>query len=66
MKKQYKLESITSGELFRVEICLNKIVGKDKFTLDKDKSLLTIDCGDEEFEKVKEEINKINEDIELN
>lgn len=64
MKKLYKLDNISSGELFRVEALLKKLVSNDKYSLNKEKQTLTID-GDVEFSNIESEILKINEDIDI-
>ena len=64
MKKLYKLDNISSGELFRVEALLKKLVSNDKFTLNKEKQTLTID-GDVDFSNIESEILKINEDVDI-
>lgn len=65
MKKQFKLDSISSGELFRVEISLKKLLDKDQYILDKEKYLLTVDSSDDIINKALDEIHSINEDIEI-
>ena len=64
MKKLYKLDNISSGELFRVEALLKKLVSNDKYSLNKEKQTLTID-GDVDFSNIESEILKINEDIDI-
>lgn len=65
MKRQFKLENVSSGELFRIEVILNNKAGKDNYKLNKETQVLTLETTDSIIDLVKEEIEKINEDIDM-
>ena len=64
-KRQFKLSDISSGELIRLDVVLTKMFGKERYNLNKETSILTIDANDREVEDIKDEITSINEDIEI-